>query len=426
MKNLKTVKSTFYLITAALSLPYTSWGASDTKSQEAISYASALQRAVAYDPRTRLYDTLTEAAEGQVEQADLPPNPVVGAEIENFLGTGPISGVQGLEVTLGISQIIETADKQALRTDLARKERNLVDWQREATLAELESRVRMAFVEALLAQEAVALRREQLELAQESEIVTSRMVQEARVPQVESTRATLAVRQQQFALDQAMRELVAAKTILAVLWGGNHDSFVLEGSVVLDDRLPGFTTLAARLTDTAHLARFDALSRSREAALELEKAQATPDVEVFAGGRYFNEADGNFGFVAGVAVPWPLFDRNQGNIRTARANLRAVEHQRDAVRQDLLIRLNRAYQSLSSAHAEAGSIKTELIISAEQAMADTVAGYSQGRFTQLAVLQSRETLFEVREAYLAALMRYAMAQAEIEALTRPSNINTYN
>lgn len=44
---------------------------------ETISYSKALQRAIAADPLLALNSTLAEAAEGQIEQADLRPNPVV-------------------------------------------------------------------------------------------------------------------------------------------------------------------------------------------------------------------------------------------------------------------------------------------------------------------------------------------------------------
>lgn len=390
---------------------------------EPVTFATALHRAIDNDPRLNLNSAVAEAAEGQIDQADLPPNPIIGFEAENFLGTGPITGVQGLELTLGISQVIETADKQQLRTALARKERTLVDWQREVLLTELETNVRAAFVDVLLAQNFVALRNEQLALAQESEDETTRLVEAARSPQVELTRATLAVRQQQFALDRARRDLATAKTMLAALWGTESEQpYTVEGKVVLDSDLPGFTELASRLPSTAQLAQYEVVLQSREAALELEKARAVPDVEVFGGARYYNEDMGNYGFVAGVNIPWPLFDRNQGNIRTARAQVRATEYEREAVRREMLIQLNRAYQALASAHEEVISVQKDLLPSAEQTLIDTNAGYERGQFTQLAVLESREALFEVREAYLDALQRYATAQAAIEALTRPANL----
>ena len=417
--------SYFYLstLTLILSVSTGTLTAAPADGTEPVTLSDALNRAIQNDSRIKLNATLADAAEGQIEQADLPPNPVIGAEVENFLGTGPITGVQGLEVTLGVSQLIETADKQARRTALARRERELVDWQREVTVSELEARVRASFVDVLLAQESVELRQQQLGLAGQSETETARLVEAARSPQVELTRAGLEVRRQHYALEQAQRDLNIAKTVLAMLWGPEAGTdFDVEGTVGIEPDLPAFSDLAASLANTARFGQYEALRISREAALELEKARAVPDFEVFAGGRYFNEDNGNFGFVAGVEVPWPLFDQNQGNIRTARARMRAVEYEREALRRELLIQLNRAYQMLASAHAEAMSVREQLMPSAEQTLADMSAGYERGQYTQLDVLESRQTLFEIREAYLDALQRYASAQADIQALTRPATL----
>ena len=390
---------------------------------ETISLQQALQRAIKAEPRLELNVTLAEAAEGQIEQANVRPNPVVGAEFENFLGTGPFNGVQALEATFGISQVIETADKRDKRTALARAERTVVDWQRESLLAEVEASVCAAFIDVLLAQEVVNLRRDQLTLSENSAEETAKLVETARSSQVEQTRAQLAVRQQQFALQQSERELSSAKSILASFWGASDATrFSVSGEVVLDSKVPDFTTLASKLTTTAALARYSAKERTREAALDLEHARAIPDFQVFAAGRYFSEQDENIGFVAGVNIPWPLFDKNQGNVRTARAQLRAVAHEREAVRRDLLIRLNKAYQQLVSAQADANLIESDLLPAAKATLRETEDGYERGKFTQLAVLESRATLFDVREAYLEALGRYGVAQAEIEALSRPANL----
>jgi len=194
------------------------------------------------------------------------------------------------------------------------------------------------------------------------------------------------------------------------------------GKIRLEETPPEFSGLVAKLGRTAALARFEAEERSRVAALDLEEARSKPDVEVFAGGRYFNEAEGNIGFLAGVEVPWILSDQNQGNIRTARAELRAVSYESAATRRELLIDLNQAYQKALNARADALTIQADLLPSAQDTLNDIQAGYERGQFSQLTLLEGRSALFEVREAYLEALWRYAVGQAEIEALTRPSNL----
>lgn len=389
-----------------------------------VSYSIALNRAIHNDPVLRGFENFVEAAEGQVEQASLRPNPVLGAEMEDFLGTGPVSDVQALQVTLGISQLIETAGKRAKRTELARTERALLEWDRERRLASLESRVRAAFVEVLLAQKTLELRQEQLALAERNEKETARLVGAARSAEVELARARLAVGQQRFAISRAERDLASKRGQLATLWGGSVDvDFQVVGSVEFEAQVPGLIELVSLLPQSVSLARYEGLRQQRQAALELEQARATPNFEVFGGGRYFNEASGDAAFVVGIQIPWPLFDKNQGNIRTARAQLRSVDYARSADRRELVIALTEAYRDLVAAYEEARDVRDDLLPAAEQTLAATEERYIRGQFTLLAVLESRRTLFEIRETYLDALSRYAIAQTRIETITRPTSIN---
>jgi cobalt-zinc-cadmium efflux system outer membrane protein len=252
---------------------------------------------------------------------------------------------------------------------------------------------------------------------------TKRLVEAARSSEVDLSRSRLAVRQQDFALRQAQRNLTAARGRLAVLWGDSlQTEYRVTGSVQLDSQVPELIELIALLPNTAYMAQYQGHLLNKEAALTLEKAKAKPDFEVFGGGRYFNEASGESAFVLGVQIPWPLFDKNQGNIRSARAELRGVEHQKAITQRELLLALTNAYQTLVTAHEEATSLQADLLPSAEQTLKESEKAYEQGRFTLLSVLESRTTLFEIREAYLDTLGRYAAAQAQIEALTRPASI----
>jgi cobalt-zinc-cadmium efflux system outer membrane protein len=389
---------------------------------EPVSYERALQLAIDRDPILRRFEQDDEAAVGQVEQAALRPNPVVGAEIENLLGTGPFQGVDGFEVTLSVSQLIETAGKRQRRTDLAERERALIPWDREERIADLEATVRERFVEVLLTQRAVSLGEERLQLAEESVTETNRLVDAARSPEVDLTRAQLAVRQEAFSLQQATRALRTAKMRLASIWGTVS---VLDFAVVGEIRLeaaPELLELVGRLPQTASVARFEAEERARSAAVELEESRAVPDFEVFGGARYFNENSGEAAFVLGIEMPWPLFDKNQGNIRSARARLRAVGYEREAVRRQMLQELADSHRGLVSAYEEIRALENELRPAATKTLEDTQSGYERGQFTLLSVLESRRALFEVQEAHLDALNRYAAAWARIEALTRKANI----
>jgi len=345
----------------------------------------------------------------------------VAGEVENFLGSGPYSGLDQTEVTLGLSLVIERGRKRQRREELAVRSKDLLQWDYEEAVMDLRYNLRRAFSHALIAQQNVVLQEELLELSRESEIEVERLAEAARSSAIELSHARLATRGQVFQLESAQRELTEKRAALAAHWGGpNPDEFELQGELTLASDLPPFESLREQLVRTPALGRYQAEKAVQEASVELAQARAHEDVEVFAGARYFNQSGGNGALVFGIEIPWQLRDRNQGNIKSALAGLRVVESRQELMRRKLEGRLRVAYQQLGSALEERTSLETDLLPSAEEMLGETLEGYRNGLINYLGVLEARKTLFEIRIAMLDTTRRYLEAENTLEHLTRPS------
>jgi cobalt-zinc-cadmium efflux system outer membrane protein len=68
------------------------------------------------------------AREAEMLQAGRRPNPELGVELENLAGSGPFSGLDGLETTLALSQAIELGGKRGRRVEAARLDRDVAAW----------------------------------------------------------------------------------------------------------------------------------------------------------------------------------------------------------------------------------------------------------------------------------------------------------
>lgn len=88
-----------------------------------LSLGDALARASSDNPSLAAYSYTQRAAEGLVEQAGLRPNPTLEFTAENFMGTGRVQGVRGLEATVQASQTFERGDKRGKRLALAGREK---------------------------------------------------------------------------------------------------------------------------------------------------------------------------------------------------------------------------------------------------------------------------------------------------------------
>lgn len=389
---------------------------------ETLTLNQALELAVERSPRAQLLEAQLESIEGQIDQSLIKPNPSVGAELENVLGTGELSGVDAAELTVGISQLLERREKREKRAEAASTAKELLRWDFEEALAELRSEVRNAYYQAVLAQESVLLQNELLEIASSSQAEVKRRADAAKASSIEVSQARLAVDRQRFEITRAERELRAAKTRLAaVLYESAPGNFLLEGTVELEADLPEFNELAKLLDHSPTLARFDAERVAQEAVVELEIAESKGDMEVFGGVKYAREGGDDAAFVVGIDIPWQIRNPNAGNIRSARAGLLAVEAKRRIAKRDALTALSQSYANLKNAYDEWHGLTTSLLPAAESTVEATQSGYQQGLVTLLSVLEARTHLFEIRSEMLEATQRYLEAQTEIARLTATAN-----
>src|SRR5690606_38361874 len=98
----------------------------------------------------------------------------------------------------------------------------------------------------------------------------------------------------------------------------------IAGTLRLPAEPPAQAELLARLATHPRLDLQHALITTRRAALQLERAQAVPDVTVAGGVRFFRD-NSDAALVAGISIPLAFRNQNQGNIRAARENLAGVE-----------------------------------------------------------------------------------------------------
>jgi cobalt-zinc-cadmium efflux system outer membrane protein len=74
------------------------------------------------------------------------PNPELAVELENFAGTGELRGIDALETTLSLSQVIELGDKRSRRVEVAHAaERDIVAAERDVRQLDVIAEVAGAF-----------------------------------------------------------------------------------------------------------------------------------------------------------------------------------------------------------------------------------------------------------------------------------------
>jgi len=376
----------------------------------------ALTLALQHNPELRSRAWSVRIDEAEARQADLLPNPELEVEVEDFGGQRDLQGIDGAEATLRLSQRIETWGKQGKRAEAAAQQAALSGWDYEAGRLDLITETRQRFFATLAAQERLALSEGALTLARQAHATVAERAAAGAVAPLEETRAGIALELVHLEHEQDHLTLEQARHHLAALWGSSEPRFtVVEGpfyALVAPRPLP---ELVQYLLQSPELARWSTERARGQAELERAEADAIPDVDVSAGAKWVQEA-GSSAFLVGLAVPVPLFDRQQGSVEAARVALARTEEQRRAAEIDTRMALGERHRRLSMAQRSATVLRDKVLPAAEVAFAAAKEGFSAGKFNFIEVLDAQRTLFEVRARYVDALSAYHSAHAEVERL----------
>lgn len=381
-----------------------------------ITLTEVLALSLAHNPALAGFAWEIRAREAQVIQASLWPNPEAEVEVEDFGGTGPVSGFDGSETTLAIGQTLLLAGKIEKRTAVARHERDLAGWDYEAARVAVFSNAAGDFIDVLASQRRVEIARETAALAERIFSSIGERVEAGKISPVERTKANVELAQARLELQRAERALAAARHRLAANWGSDSPTFdAVVGDLEQVTAPPEYVAVLSHVENNPELARWSSEMALRRAAVELALAEAVPDLALRGGVKLLEEGD-ETAFLVGASMPIPIFDRNQGNILEARIRRAQGDRLYDAaavrVRTDLAV----AVQALKAAHDEVVALRDQIVPSSRSAFDAAEEAFRQGKIGALDLLDAERTLFAARSQYIQALGAYHAAIVTVEQL----------
>jgi cobalt-zinc-cadmium efflux system outer membrane protein len=381
-----------------------------------ITLAQAGALALTRNPRLAVFELERRVRDARALQASLRPNPEIALEVENFAGSGDLSGFGGSEVTLSVAQLFELGGKRSNRREVAHFASVLAAWDYEAVRLDVLGEVSLAFVEVVAAQLRIALTEDLIETARRDLAAVNRRVEAGGASPIERTRARIALATAEMDRESVVLGLAAARVRLATTWGSDQPAF---GSAVGDLEQvappPTASLLKQRLTANPDIARWATEQSLREASLDLERSLGKIDL-VASGGFRRLEGSGENAFVAGVTLPLPIAHRNQGNVQAAALALAQAGQERLTATGAAQAALASAYANLSAAFRSATTLRETILPAAEEAMATAESAYLKGLFSFTDVLAVRTTYLDLRERYIASLASYHSALAGLERI----------
>jgi len=307
-------------------------------------------------------DAIARAVSGRQRQARLYPNPIVGYSADDITTREPNRGKH----LFWVQQSIITGSKRAQEAVHAEAEQAM---QRQRVL----NAVRMGFYEVLGAARIVEVRRELARLAREAVDVSEDLYNIGQADRPDVLEVTIEAERAEIDLARAESDLERAWRELAAIVGQPDMPYTaLAGD--LEAELPLVDEAAVReqiLRESPELRVARARAEHAMASLARARADRLPNFFVRGGaGQNFarTERGSDVGaeFFVEIGIPLPIFDRNQGTIAQAEAQVRLGEAELRRTELSLRSRLAGALRSYRDAVRTAERYQQTVLGNAQQ------------------------------------------------------------
>ena len=396
--------------------------------------AMAIQR----NPTLAQAEAGIRAAEGRRRQAGLFPNPIAGYFLEEFAFRSP---GETMEQGAFIEQTIPLGGKLSKAKRVFARERDQAVILAEAQRLRVTNSIRVLYFETLGAQRLVELRDDLSQLAREAVEITNELsnVGQADRPdhleiEIEAERAEIDFLRAQNDWSRSWR------TLAAMVGNPNLSPARLAGSPEEDLALLNETQLLDTLLQQSPEIRVAQVGVERaRAVLARARAERIPDLFIRGGLAYNYERfepvvpsiSGQRKGLEGVlevGVNVPIFNRNQGGIAAAEAELAIAEGDLDRLQLILRSRFAAGFREYRNAQQMVERYRTQVVPRAREAYRTYLANFRQMAAAYPQALIAQRTLFQVEVEYARALvqlresavgLRGFLLEGGLDPLSRP-------
>jgi outer membrane protein, heavy metal efflux system len=356
-----------------------------------------------------------DAARGKADQAGRMPNPTVLIEGQEL---GDVMGPGGIWMAPFFSQEIVTAGKLRLARAAASREVDQAALQLEAQRFALLTAVRQGYFDVLALQRRAEILGELVQVAEKSVESTRKLVDARQAARLDLLQMEVELERIRAERDATQRELPAAfRKLVAAVGDPDLPYTRLIGS--LEAPMPDYDLeMTAALVRESHPEAVAARVGIDKAQLLLRRAQVerVPNVTIGAGYMRQNQNLSN-DWAISVSMPVPLWNRNQGNIRTAQAQVGESASEVSRVENDLVERLAMAHREYAAARQKADRYRVAILPRAKESYELSLQAFRVGQFEYLKVLQAQRAAAEANLEYVKALGEAWKAASAISGLT---------
>ena len=362
-----------------------------------------------------------DASRALIQQAKLWPNPVISTD-QNIYADGhffqhgkDVYGNPTGQLFFQLQQLVQTAGKRGKQIELATTNTKLSELQLQDLLRNLRYQLHQDYytVAQLLATRdmltAQGARLDNLEKAMQAQLQTGNIAQ----------KDYLRIQALVIALQQDITEndknIVAAEQDMKMLLQSNDNVFIKPADVLQNDvTLPSDVNT---LIDTAKAVNANYLLQLSqqtyaEQNLSYQKALRAPDVTLAPEyDRNSNYAPNYVGL--GISLPLPLWNRNQGNIKSAEFSIKQQQTGVAAAATQLRSNITSAYQRLLLTYQQNNATQKTFYSNYQKLFSNMLQSYQQRQISLLELLDFIDSYQQAQTRLLQQQLALQLAKEEL-------------
>jgi len=358
------------------------------------------------NPTLKQAAALVQNSAGLERQAGLWPNPSVGYQGEQIRGGDFGGGEQGGF----IQQNIVLGGKLRLRRNVFDQERKVNEIGVEEQKLNVAGAIRVQFYTALAQLRTVEIRRQLLQVSMDAAATAHQLANVGQADAPDILQSEVEAEQAKLEFDMAQRQYIQAYHQLAAIAGApTMPLSLLEGDLDHPPEIDADHIAQTIVQESPSVRRAQQEAARAEAALKRDKREAIPDLSLRAGEQQNLELDPTTGRTVGaqsfatVGIQIPIFNRNQGNVAAAKAELERSQQEANRIKLSLTQAAQPLIQQYLTNKLQAERYRTQMIPRAQRAYELYLQKYRNMAAAYPEVIISQRTLFQLQESYVQTL-----------------------
>jgi outer membrane protein, heavy metal efflux system len=346
-------------------------------------------------------ERLAIAAQDEGARVLLPTNPVVAVAAGPRREDAPGSRLDGVQYSGHIEQTVEIAGQRGTRREEVAREVDAARWRETVARAETRARVRASYIGVALAdaQLRAALRR--LEIAEQLLQAVRTRVETGAASSVDLELARVEhgrVQRDRGTADLALAEALTELRLLIALPPGVGVELATPLAAPPLAPQPLAELLARAIEHRAELRGLGASKLAVDAAIIRLRREVVPSPTLFLDVQ--RDLPGQVYVGGGLALPLPVWRRNQGELAVARAEMGRLDEERELTGREIGAEVERAYRAVSAQAEIVRVLEGEMLPAAESAVELITQGWRAGKFDLFRVVQASREAGDARRSYL--------------------------